>query len=97
MIPDPVAEGQIGDHLIETFLDLELAAVLYDELGLQPGRFCIVLGDPDGFLRDVDAEQTAAGIEPCPFDEHGTAATAGVYQDVIFDTKPICTISPETA
>jgi hypothetical protein len=25
------------------------------------------------------------------------AAGHSVYQDVIFDTKPICTISPETA
>ena len=30
-------------------------------------------------------------------DEHTAGAAAGIYQDVIFDTKPICTISPETA
>ena len=30
-------------------------------------------------------------------DKEITTTTGGVYQDVIFDTKPICTISPETA
>ena len=76
-------DGKVSE-LIRTVIDVETVDVVFQDC------FCSFTFAVTN--RGIDLFQHVDHV-----DKDMPTAHTGIYQDVIFDTKPLCTISPETA